>query len=73
MAEQVVDAKQLRGWSETDLKAKMVELRRELWQSRVKVASGALQQAHHLRDIRHQIARILTVLNEQQAGKGTSR
>ncbi len=66
MAEQVVDAKQLRGWSETDLHARLGELRRELWHSRIKIASGALQQPHRLRQMRHAIARILTVLSEER-------
>ena len=67
MAEQVADAKQLRSWSSTDLSEKLGALRRELWQGRLKVAAGAGEPPHHLREVRHQIARILTVINEQRA------
>ena len=59
-------AQELRGLPAADLKAQVEQLRQELWQQRLKVREGALQQTHQLRAARRQIARIATVLNEQQ-------
>jgi len=62
MAEKRPHAKELRAMPEADLKAQLETLRRELWQQRIKVNDGSLQQTHQLRAGKRQIARILTVL-----------
>ncbi len=66
MADKVLTIKELRGQSQTDLNAQLEKLRSELWQQRVKVREGALQQTHLLSAVRRQIARVHTVLREQQ-------
>ena len=59
-------AHELRGLPSADLRAQVQQLRQELWQQRLKVREGSLQQTHELRAARRQIARVATVLNEQQ-------
>lgn len=66
MADKALTIKELRGQSKTDLNAQLEKLRSELWQQRVKVREGALQQTHLLSAVRRQIARVHTVLREQQ-------
>ena len=68
MAERRVRAKELRELSEADLAAKLQQLRQQLWQQRLKVKEGALQQTHQLVEARRTIARIQTVLRERQRG-----
>ena len=57
--------KELRGFSAADLTGQLAKLREELWQQRVKIQEGAQQQTHRRSALRRQIARVLTVLNEQ--------
>ena len=61
-------AKDLRPIPEAELQSQVVGLRQQLWQNRVKAKSGALQQVHHIRMLRRQVARIQTVLREQKKG-----
>ena len=65
MAEKQPSAKDLRTWSEADLKEQRAKLRQELWRHRVKVREGSLQQTHLLPAIRRQIARLETVMRER--------
>ena len=68
MVEKRPHAKELRAMPEADLKAQLEIIRRELWQQRLKVKDGSLQQTHHLRTGKRQIARILTVLAQHRSG-----
>ena len=70
MAETILKAKDLRNQSATELQGQLEKLRQELWQGRMKVREGALQQHHVLSRARRQVARIQTVLREQQATRG---
>jgi len=58
-------AKELRGLSEAELQNQLEQLRRELWDARVKVKDGALTQTHVLSATRRQVARLQTILREQ--------
>jgi ribosomal protein L29 len=57
-------AKDLRILPGADIRAHLAKLRRELWQHRLKLQDGSLQQAHQLSAMKRQIARIHTVLRE---------
>ena len=65
MADKRPAAKELRALTATDLRDQAAKLRQELWQQRVKMKEGAIQQMHHGRAIRRQIARVLTIMREQ--------
>ncbi len=65
MAEKLPKTKELRAMPKNELEEQLRTLRQALWQQRVKAKDGALQQTSQLGAIRHQIARIHTVLKEQ--------
>lgn len=66
-------AKELRGLSATELKQQIEQLRQDLWQKRLKVREGSLQQTHTLQSARRQIARTYTVLSEQKLATPTAK
>ena len=57
---------QLRSLPEAELRAQIQALRQELWELRVKARDGSLQQNHLLPLARRQLARVATLLREQQ-------
>ena len=59
-------AKELRAQTQTDLAAQVETLRRDMWERRQKMQDGSLQQTHHTRLLRRQIARVKTIQREQQ-------
>ena len=65
MAEKLPKVKDLRALPTTELQGQLQSLRQELWQHRLKAKDGSLQQTHHLRFVRRQIARVQTLLKEQ--------
>lgn len=65
MAEKRPTASALRGLPEADLTAQLAALRQELWQHRNKAGEGA-QQTHRASQVRRQVARVLTMLNERR-------
>lgn len=69
MGERMPRAKDLRALSEEELKTKLQQAHRELWQHRLKAREGALQQVHALRGTKRQIARLSTLLNERRVGR----
>ena len=52
--------------TEQDLNERLGSLRQELWQGRIKTAEGTSPQAHQLRAMRRQMARIQTVLSARR-------
>lgn len=73
MAEKAVKVSELRTMTPADLGARLSQLQHTLWQHRIKVKEGSLQQAHLLRATRRQIAQLLTVLGEQERSAGAKR
>lgn len=67
MAKQRSDAKALRALPAADLAAQAEAIRRERWEHRLKMADGSVRQTHRQRVLRRQLARVLTVLREQEA------
>ncbi|KEY90897.1 50S ribosomal protein L29 [Candidatus Photodesmus blepharus] len=58
-------AKSLRKKNVDELNAELLNLLREQFNLRVQAATGQLQKTHTLRVIRHDIARVKTVLSEK--------
>ena len=71
MADKRPGAKALRGLPKADIQAQLTGLRQELWQHRQKTKEGAQPKMHQIHAVRRQIARIHTVLNEQQRRAST--
>lgn len=65
MADKRPKAKELRGFPETDLRAQLEQLRQELWRHRNTTQEGSSQHTHLVGTARRHIARIYTVLREQ--------
>lgn len=64
MAEKTKDLREL---SINELDKKLRDLRQELLQSRLNKRTGQLERTHLLRELRHDIARVHTVLREKEA------
>ena len=61
-------AADLRGLSREDLNSKVLELKEELFTLRFQAATGQLESHGRLREVRKDIARIYTVLQERNLG-----
>ena len=66
----IVKAETFRSQSADELKAKLVELKKEQFNLRFKVASGEMDNPSRMRIVRREIARIKTVLGEMLEAKG---
>lgn len=62
-------ATELREKSAADLQAELTNLLREQFNLRMQKGTGQLTQPHLLTDVRKNIARVQTVLNEKKAGE----
>ena len=60
-------AETFRANSGDELKAKLVELKKEQFNLRFRQASGELESTARMKSVRREIARIKTVLGEQNA------
>jgi len=58
----------LRGLARKDLESQVMSLKQELFGLRFQSATGQLENKSQLREVRHQIARIYTVLQERRLG-----
>ena len=56
---------ELREKSSEELKNELIELRKEQFKLRMQKGSGQLSQTHLLKDVRRNIARVKTVMNEK--------
>jgi large subunit ribosomal protein L29 len=63
-----MNASELRKMNRDELKGELLELLREQFNLRMQRASGQLNKGHLLRNVRRNIARVKTVLNENEAG-----
>ena len=59
---------ELRGLSRDTLNAKVVELKEELFTLRFQAATGQLESHGRLREVRKDIARVYTVIQERNLG-----
>ncbi len=58
-------AQELRGKSADELKEQLLSLQREQFQLRMRKVTGQLGQSHLLKQLRRDIARVKTVLNDK--------
>ena len=63
-----VKAADLRGLSRTELNNKVLELKEELFSLRFQAATGQLESHGRLREVRKDIARVYTVIQERNLG-----
>ena len=61
-------AEQLRASSLEELTSKLAEAKEELFNLRFQMATGQMSNNRRLRAVRHEIARIYTVLRERELG-----
>ena len=64
-------ASELRDLSDDELEHRLAERRQELFNLRFQAVTGALEDSSRLKLTKREIARILTVVNEREAGKTT--
>lgn len=60
-------AEELRKMQASELEAKLVELKKELFNLRFQHAINQLDNPHQIAEVKHDIARVMTVLNEKNA------
>ena len=60
-------ASELRTMSEKDLSAKLVDLKKELFNLRFQHAINQLDNPHKIADVKKDIARVMTVIGEKEA------
>jgi len=63
-----MQATEIRELNDQELQARIAELREERFRLRLRAATQPLEQPHRLRDLRKDIARMMTVLTERQKG-----
>ena len=60
-------AKDIREMTAEELNAKLKELKSELFNLRFQHAINQLENPHQMTEVKHDIARVMTVLNEKNA------
>ena len=60
---------EIRNLSTEDIQAKIKETREELFNLRFQQATGNLETPSRIRELRHQVARLKTVLRERELGE----
>ena len=65
----MLNVEELRGLSEEELKEKAGNLKKQLMQYRFQAKTGKLEQQNLIREVRRDIARILTIVNEKNEVK----
>ena len=62
-----MNAKELRTLSVDELNSKLGELKEELFNLRFQLAVNQLDKPHKITEVKHDIARVMTVLREKNA------
>ncbi len=65
-----MDIKDIRKLSDADLKKKITETKEELFTKRMQQANGTLEHPTELRVLRHDVAKMKTVLKERMLDGG---
>ena len=60
---------EIREMSREDIIIKIAELQDELFDLRMQKATAALEKPHKIKELRHNIARMKTVLNERKVSE----
>lgn len=61
-----MNASELRAKSASELNDMLLELRKEQFSLRMQQGTGTLNEPHRLRQVRREIARVKTVMNQSQ-------
>ena len=61
--------KEIRELSTEEINKKLVETKEELFNLRFQQATGNLEKPSRIRELRHQVARLKTVLRERELSK----
>ena len=67
----MADAKDLRNLTDDELVGQLKEAKEELFNLRFQMATGQMDNNRRLRTVRHDIARIYTVMRERELGLST--
>ena len=62
-----MNAKELREMTVAELNAKLGDLKEELFNLRFQLAINQLDKPHKIAEVKHDIARVMTVLREKNA------
>ena len=62
-----MQAMDLRNMTAAELETKLQELKKELFNLRFQHAVNQLENPHQIAEVKHDIARVMTVLNEKNA------
>ena len=57
---------EIRKMSTEDINKKIVELKEELFNLRFSASTGSLEKPHKMKELRHTVARLKTVLKERE-------
>ena len=61
-----MEAKELRTKSEVELKAELQDLLREQFNLRMQKGTGQLSNSARMKSVRRDVARVMTIMNEQK-------
>ena len=61
-----MDAKELRAKSDEELRKELTELSREAFNLRMQQGTGQLSRPNQVKEVRRNIARVKTILNERR-------
>lgn len=67
-----MDIKDIRKLSDAELNAKIKETKEELFTKRMQQANGTLEKPTELRVLRHNVAKMKTVLRERELNGGNN-
>ena len=59
----------IRKMTTEEINKKITEIKTELWNLRFSGATGNLEKPHRIKELRHDVARLKTVLNERREDK----
>lgn len=62
----MLDVKELRNLNTDELEVKLTQLKKELRQYRFQAKTGKLEKQSVIANTKHDVARILTIMNEKQ-------
>jgi large subunit ribosomal protein L29 len=61
-------AKEIRDMTTDELNLKLTNLKEELFNLRFQIATGQLDNPTRVKDVRHSIARVKTIMHERELG-----
>ena len=61
---------EIRKLATEDLNKKLEEIKRELFNLKFSAATGNLEKPHRIKELRHEVAKIKTVIRERELNEG---